>query len=65
MFGYNAQESINELSIQAEDWKERCSNAYDLILLLQKEIKNNGNKIPNNLDLDCEKFFDSYNDNCM
>ena len=41
MFGYNAQESINELSIQAEDWKERCSNAYDLILLLQKEIKNN------------------------
>ena len=65
MYGYNAQTTINELSTQSEDWKDRCSDAYDLILSLQREIQNNGNKIPNDLDLKCDKFFDSYNDNCM
>ena len=43
-------------------WDEYSDKHMKATIKLIKEVCHK-NKIPNNLDLDCEKFFDSYNDN--
>ena len=64
MFGHNSQATIDRISSESTGWKEACSNAYNLIQQLQWLAKKNGIEIPNDLDLNCDRFFDYYNDNC-
>ena len=63
MFGYNAQATIDEYGNKIELWKDGCSDAYELILELQRLIPDG--KLPHELDMRCEKFFKLYDDNCM